>query len=117
MLTHFPQWNINLFNYQPLKGSILVGVGAGKGSKVNTYTKILYSKVLSHRFIHSVRDERTKDILEDMGFKAINTGCASLWLLTPEFCKDIPTTKADEVVFTLTHHAKNFEKDHFLIKL
>lgn len=117
MLTHFPQWNINLFNYQPLKGSILVGVGAGKGSKVNTYTKILYSKVLSHRFIHSVRDERTKDILEDMGFKAINTGCASLWLLTPEFCKDIPTTKADEVVFTLTHHAKNFEKDQFLINL
>ncbi|MGE7780188.1 polysaccharide pyruvyl transferase family protein [Peribacillus sp. NPDC097264] len=117
MLTHFPQWNINLFNYQPLKGSVLVGVGAGKGSKVNTYTKILYSKVLSHRFIHSVRDERTKDILEDMGFKAINTGCASLWLLTPEFCKDIPTKKADKVIFTLTHHAKNFEKDQFLINL
>ncbi|MGG0845353.1 polysaccharide pyruvyl transferase family protein [Peribacillus simplex] len=117
MLTHFPQWNINLFNYHPLKGSILVGVGAGKGSKVNTYTKILYSKVLSHSFIHSVRDERTKVILEEMGFKAINTGCASLWLLTPEFCKDIPTTKSDDVVFTLTHHSRDIEKDQFLINI
>lgn len=117
MLTHFPQWNINLFNYHPLKGSILVGVGAGKGNKVNTYTKILYSKVLSHKYIHSVRDERTKVILEDMGFKAINTGCASLWLLTPEFCKDIPTNKSDDVVFTLTHHSREIEKDQFLINI
>lgn len=29
LLTHYPQWNINIFNYQPLKGCILVGVGAG----------------------------------------------------------------------------------------
>ncbi|PJN91799.1 polysaccharide pyruvyl transferase family protein [Bacillus sp. mrc49] len=117
MLTHFPQWNINLFNYHPLKGSVLVGVGAGKGDKVNTYTRILYSKVLSHKYVHSVRDERTKAILEDLGFKAINTGCATLWLLTPEFCKEIPTFKSDDVVFTLTHHSKDIEKDQFLINV
>ncbi|MGE7120737.1 polysaccharide pyruvyl transferase family protein [Peribacillus sp. NPDC046944] len=117
MVTHFPQWNINIFNYHPLKGSILVGVGAGKGTKVNTYTKVLYSKVLSHKYIHSVRDERTKKIVEDMGFKAINTGCASLWLLTPEFCNDIPTSKANEVVFTLTHHSRDIEKDQLLIDI
>ncbi|MFD9627217.1 polysaccharide pyruvyl transferase family protein [Peribacillus muralis] len=117
MLTHFPQWNINLFNYHPLKGSVLVGVGAGKGNKVNTYTKILYSKVLSHKYVHSVRDERTKAILEDLGFKAINTGCASLWLLTPEFCNEIPTSKSDDVVFTLTHHSRDIEKDQFLINV
>ena len=33
LLTHYPQWNINLFNYQPLKGCILVGVGAGQGAE------------------------------------------------------------------------------------
>jgi polysaccharide pyruvyl transferase WcaK-like protein len=102
MLTHFPQWNINIFNYGPLEGSILVGVGAGSGSKVNTYTKALYNKVLSHEYSHSVRDERTKRIVEEMGFKAINTGCATLWSLTPELCREIPTKKADSVVFTLT---------------
>jgi polysaccharide pyruvyl transferase WcaK-like protein len=102
MLTHWPQWNINIFNYAPLRGSVLVGVGAGKGNKVTSYTKFLYNKVLSHEFIHSVRDERTKKILEEMGFKALNTGCATLWSLTPDFCKEIPIQKADSVIFTLT---------------
>ncbi|RKF46549.1 capsular biosynthesis protein [Bacillus wiedmannii] len=115
MLTHFPQWNINMFNCGPLKGSILVGVGAGKGNKINKYTKLLYKKVLSHEYIHSVRDERTKRFLEEMGFKALNTGCATLWSLTPEFCKEIPTKKSDSVVFTLTHHSKDFAKDQLLI--
>ncbi|WP_237982436.1 polysaccharide pyruvyl transferase family protein [Bacillus thuringiensis] len=115
MLTHFPQWNINMFNCGPLKGSILVGVGAGKGNRINKYTKLLYKKVLSHEYIHSVRDERTKRFLEEMGFKALNTGCATLWSLTPEFCKEIPTKKSDSVVFTLTHHSKDFAKDQLLI--
>lgn len=117
MLTHFPQWNINIFNCGPLKGSILFGVGAGKGNKINRYTKMLYKKVLSHDFTHSVRDERTKRLLEDMGFKAMNTGCASLWMLTPEFCKEIPTQKADSVIFTLTHHAKDNQCDQVLINV
>jgi polysaccharide pyruvyl transferase WcaK-like protein len=115
MLTHFPQWNINIFNYKPLKGSILVGVGAGKGDYINYYTKHLYKKVLSHQFIHSVRDERTKKMLEDMGFKAMNTGCATLWSLTPEFCKMIPVRKSKSVIFTLTHHSKDFVNDQLLI--
>lgn len=119
MLTHWPQWNINIFNYGPLKGSILVGVGAGKGNKVNSYTKMLYNKVLSHDFVHSVRDERTKKILEEIGFKAINTGCATLWALTPEFCKDIPTKKSDSVVFTLTADTAKeiIDKDQLLIDI
>ncbi|MGG0703355.1 polysaccharide pyruvyl transferase family protein [Bacillus paramobilis] len=115
MLTHFPQWNINIFNYGPLKGSILVGVGAGKGNKINAYTKMLYKKVLSHEYIHSVRDERTKKFLEEMGLKALNTGCATMWSLTPEFCKEIPTEKSDSVIFTLTHHLKDLVKDQLLI--
>ncbi|HDX9591192.1 TPA: polysaccharide pyruvyl transferase family protein [Bacillus pseudomycoides] len=115
MLTHFPQWNINMFNCGPLKGSILVGVGAGKGNKINAYTKMLYKKVLSHEYIHSVRDERTKKFLEEMGFKVLNTGCATLWSLTPGFCKEIPAKKSDSVIFTLTHHSKDFEKDQLLI--
>ncbi|WHY71038.1 polysaccharide pyruvyl transferase family protein [Fictibacillus enclensis] len=115
MLTHFPQWNINLFNYGPLKGSILVGVGAGKGNKVNKYTKLLYKKVLSHEYAHSVRDERTKQIVENLGFKAINTGCATLWSLTKDFCEDIPVKKSDAVVFTLTASSRVYKEDQVLI--
>lgn len=115
MLTHFPQWNINIFTYKPLKGSILLGVGAGKGEKINAYTRMLYRKVLSHEYAHSVRDERTKRFMTEMGFKAINTGCPTMWALTEEHCRQIPVAKSDAVVFTLTDYSQDPERDQLLI--
>ena len=117
MLTHYPQWNINLFNCSPLAGSILVGVGAGAGEHKDWYTRKLYRKVLSHTYYHSCRDERTKRYIESLGLKGINTGCVTMWMLTPEFCKTIPTKKADKVVFTLTRRPNEEidERDQFLI--
>lgn len=117
MLTHYPQWNINIFNYKPIEGAILVGVGAGasveKGS--NWYTRHLYSKILNHDYFHSVRDERTKVYLESLGLKALNTGCVTMWMFTPEFCKTIPTKKADKVVCTINHHNKTDLRDQYII--
>lgn len=103
--THYPQWNIHPFNSKPLNGTILVGVGAGAGEYTNKYTTELYQKVLNHDYYHSVRDERSKEYVESLGLKAINTGCVTMWMLTPEFCKSIPRKKADRVVFTLTGNA------------
>lgn len=100
--THYPQWNIHPFNSKPLNGVILVGVGAGTGDYTNKYTTNLYKKVLNEAYIHSVRDERSKQYVESLGLQAINTGCVTMWMLTPEFCRTIPTKKADRCVFTLT---------------
>lgn len=108
MLTHYPQWNINWFNCKPLEGSILVGVGAGAGERSNWYTRKLYRRVLNHDYFHSVRDERTRNYIEGLGLKAINTGCVTMWMLTPEFCKTIPINKSEKAVFTLT---KKFNHD------
>ena len=115
MLTHYPQWNVNLFNYHPLKGCVLVGVGAGAGEKTNLYTKKLYQKMLSHDYYHSVRDERSRAYVESLGLKALNTGCVTMWALTPEFCKEIPTEKAGNVVFTLTAKGTPDVRDQKLI--
>lgn len=118
LLTHYPQWNINIFNYQPLKGSILVGVGAGAGAEngSNWYTRYIYKHMLNSEYYHSARDERSKEYMEYLGLKAINTGCVTMWALTPEFCKSIPTRKADNVVFTLTaSYGADKEKDQYLI--
>ena len=115
LLTHYPQWNINWFNCRPIEGCIGVGVGAGAGEKSNWYTRKMYQRVLSHDFYHSVRDERTKRYVESLGLKAINTGCVTMWKLTPEFCKSIPNQKSDKVVFTLTRRFVKDEKDQFLI--
>lgn len=114
LLTHYPQWNINWFNCKPLKGSVGVGVGAGAGDESNWYTRKMYQRVLSHDFYHSVRDERTKAFVESLGLKAINTGCVTMWMLTPDFCKTIPTNKSNKVVFTLTKRVEH-DKDYQLL--
>ncbi|MBR1762690.1 MAG: polysaccharide pyruvyl transferase family protein [Eubacterium sp.] len=105
--THYPQWNINKWNSKPLRGVITVGVGAGAGDYTNSYTTKLYQSVLNHDFYHSVRDKRSKDFVENvLGLKAINTGCVTMWKLTPEFCSQIPSTKADCALITLTARFK-----------
>ena len=87
-------WNINIFDTKYFGDMILLGVGTDpKDEAVNRYTRKLYNQVLAKDVIHSTRDERTKKLLESMGFKAINTGCATMWGLTPEHCSKIPTKK------------------------
>ena len=115
LLTHYPQWNINWFNCKPLIGSIGVGVGAGAGEHTNWYTRKMYQRILSHDYYHSVRDERTKEFVESLGLKAINTGCVTMWMLTPEFCKTIPAKKSERVVFTLTRRGEHDTDDQILI--
>lgn len=117
MLTHFPQWNLNIFNYKAVTGCVLMGVGAGAGEPANKYTKYLYSKLLNKEFFHSARDERSKVIMESYGVKAINTGCVTMWKLTPEFCQQIPKNKASRVVFTLTASSELDENDQELIDI
>ena len=102
MATYYPQWNINIFNSKAIQGCVLVGVGAGAGEKTNLYTSHLYRKTLNSEFYHSVRDLRTKQYVESLGLKALNTGCVTMWMLTPDFCRTIPTHKANRVVFTFT---------------
>lgn len=118
MLRPLPSWNINIFNCGMVKNTICLGTGLGVNSnKVNLYTKLLYKKVLSRDFIHSVRDEKTKKFLQKLGFKAINTGCPTLWGLTPEFCKDIPNHKSNKVIFTLTSYEKDIKNDQLMINI
>lgn len=118
MIRPLPVWNVYIWNAGFCKNTILLGVGAGINSKyINLYTKILYNKVLSHDLIHSTRDEYTKDMLIKLGFKAVNTGCPTLWGLTPEHCSKIPNTKSKNVVFTLTGKQADVENDRLMIKI
>lgn len=84
--------------------------------KANFYTRKLYDKVLSHNYIHSVRDEKTKIFLEDLGFQALNTGCPTLWGISDKHCKNIRPEKAEQVVFTLTNYIKDEINDRKMIE-
>lgn len=110
-----PLWNVNLFDTKILEGTIFIGVGrSGIGDSdinhiKNIYTKHFYNKILSKDFYHSVRDEKTKKLMESIGLKAINTGCPTLWKLTDEYCSKIPTNKHKNVIFTINSNSKDFE--------
>lgn len=117
MLKPRPTFNINPFNCMPYEGCILLGVGTDSGKKpLDGYTKKLYRKILSREYIHSTRDDRTKTIVESLGFKAINTGCPTMWGFSREFCSTIPTSKADNVIFTITDYSRDIDKDRIMIK-
>lgn len=113
-----PTFNVNPWNSKIYYNSILVGVGTNSSKKKpNLYTKWLYKHILSKKYMHSVRDEETKRFVESLGFKAINTGCPTMWKFNDDFCKEIPTKKADKVIFTLTDYNKDKEKDQKLINI
>ncbi len=118
MLRPLPTWNINLTNCGLVCNTICLGAGIGINSKkVNGYTKKLYSKVLSKDYIHSTRDERTRDFLVELGYKAVNTGCPSLWGLSPEHCAQIPLKKSNSVIFTLTYYSPDKDNDRALLNI
>lgn len=111
-------WNLHVLDSKYINGFILVGVGTdGLPGLQNKYTQKFYDRMLSHDFLHSTRDEKTKIFLENMGFKAINTGCTTLWSLTKEHCNNIPHRKSSEVVFTITDYCRDPESDKKLIKM
>lgn len=102
------QWQLSRYNSSIYNGCIMIGVGAtDSGNKMDFYAKSLYKKILSKRYIHSVRDEQTKQMLESLGFQAINTGCPSLWKFTPEFCKTIPTTKGKDCILSINGYKQH----------
>ena len=110
------QWDINLLNCKPFKESILIGVG-GLTNVADFYTKKLYQKILSPKYVHSVRDKKAYDLMCSMGLKCINTGCVTMWKLTPEFCEQIPVMKTNKVVFTLTDYKRDAERDTKMIQI
>lgn len=113
-----PNFNINLYDAKCYKDSISIGCGMGDNSnKITLRTKKIYKKILSNDIIHSVRDEKTKKTLEELGKKVINTGCPTLWKLTEDFCRQIPKEKANNVIFTLTDYMQNSEIDQKLIDI
>lgn len=110
-------WNLTLAESRYLTDCIFLGVGAGNIGKFDIYTRKLLKNVLSNKYIHSVRDEEARKMLESLGLKAINTGCPTLWGLDKKHCRKIPKQKSEKVVFTLTDYKRDIERDQILIDI
>ncbi|UGV40039.1 polysaccharide pyruvyl transferase family protein [Methanococcoides orientis] len=112
------QWKINLISTCFSKNVILLGVGWQQYQKrPNIYTKMLLKLTLDDGYIHSVRDNYTKEMLESIGINnVVNTGCPTMWKLDKNHCSKIPKYKSKDVVFTLTDYRKDPAKDFELIE-
>lgn len=113
----FSNWKMphNLIGYRDI---VTLGVGWGYYCEdTSKISKFVYQTILSKDKLHSVRDEYTARKFREMGItNVVNTGCPTLWGLTDEHCKKIPTKKATRVITTLTDYAQDPEADRYMIE-
>jgi len=117
-INQYNQWKVGYFDGLFLRNIILMGVGWWQYQPPpNFYTRLLYRRLLSHEYIHSVRDTYTLKKLNHAGFSnVVNTGCPTTWMLTHHHCASVPRYKSEAVVFTLTDYSKDVDADLHLIK-
>ena len=114
----FSNWKMpsNLEGYRDI---VTMGVGWGYYcDEISKISKFAYRTVLSKKKLHSVRDGYTERKFREMGIKnVVNTGCPTLWGLTPEHCALIPQKKASRVITTLTDYDRDPEADRFMLDI
>ncbi len=112
-------WKLNVFDLFFPANVILMGCGWYQHQrKPDFYSQQLLRRVLSREHCHSVRDDYTRRMLSSIGVdNVINTGCPTLWRMTPELCQAIPQDKADYVVTTLNTYIPDPASDAKLLRL
>lgn len=113
------QWKISLLDANKLNNICLLGVswnGESEKNGIHLYAKLMYKKLLKSNFIHSVRDNYTKEKLESIGItNVINTACPTMWNLSEELCKGIPHKKAQNVITTVTNYRQDRIRDRIML--
>ena len=98
---------------------ILLGVGWGEyQDECSKYSQLIYRSMLNPNVLHAVRDHYTEEKLKTAGIKnVINTGCPTMWNLTPDVCAEIPCRKADKVITTITDYRQDIESDNLMLQI
>ncbi len=101
------------------KNTVLMGVGFDSNSEAfDRYSQMLLKTVLDKKALHSVRDSFSERKLRSMGISnVVNTGCPTMWDLTPEHCAGIPVEKGRRVVCTLTDYCRDPENDKKMLDI
>lgn len=117
-LLAYRQFKLRAMDLPYLGEVVLAGVGWWQYQAApDRLSGWLYRKLLSKKFVHSVRDSYTARQLNQVGVSnVLNTGCLTMWQLTPEHCASTPMEKSDAVVFTLTDYKQDLERDSALIR-
>jgi len=115
----YKQWDLNIPKSFQVRDVVLMGIGWWRYQEgTSRYTRFILKNVLSKEYYHSVRDSHTRDKLEKIGgIKALNTGCPTLWDLSPAHCATIPPAKKRKVVMTFTDYDMNRTRDMHLLNV
>lgn len=117
-MRHYGLWKLGS-DITPYRNTVLMGVGFdSKDPSYDNYTKQMLRTILSADGIHSVRDSFSERKLKSMGIQnVLNTGCPTMWNLTPEHCAAIPTGKASNVICTLTDYCRDEANDKAMLDI
>ena len=114
----FSNWKMpqNLSGYRNI---LTLGVGWGYYcDEISKTSQFVYRSILSQKGFHSVRDSYTEKKFRKMGIEnVLNTGCPSIWRLTPDYCMMIPMRKAKNVITTLTDYAPDEDADRRMLSI
>ena len=111
-------WRLNPRDAFLRMNTVLMGVGWYQfQSRPDPYTAWLLRRVLHPTALHSVRDSHAQAMLASIGItNTINTGCPTLWNLSPETCAGLPKSRGQEVVTTLNTYIPDRAADGRLIE-
>lgn len=112
MVRSIRQWPVGPVSRLLYKDCVLMGVGTTYNDiRMDLLTKQMYGQILNRDIVHSVRDEKSKKLLESIkGISVINTGCPTLWGLTEEVCEKIPEKKMKNVIISLSGYNSQRDK-------
>lgn len=107
------------YNLEKYNNVTLMGVGFDSyRMKYDLYTRLLFRYMFSRKGVHSVRDSFSEKMLKSIGIKnVLNTGCPTMWNLTPEHCACIPTIKSSKVVCTVTDYSRDLQNDRAMLDI
>lgn len=117
-MRHYGLWKLGC-DISPYRNTIMMGIGFdSKDPKYDNYTKQMLRTILASHGIHSVRDSFSEQKLKSMGISnVLNTGCPTMWSLTPERCAAIPVEKASKVICTLTDYCQDAANDSAMMDI
>lgn len=118
-MNRYNQWKVTMWDSLFISDIILLGVGWWQYQKPpNSYTRILYRRLLSKNHLHSVRDAYTEKMLKSTGIEnVVNTSCPTMWLLSKSHCSGIPRHKSRNVILTFTEYNQNPDHDARVFKI
>ena len=118
-MQQYKQWQISMQDARSLNRVVLMGVGWWQYQDApDAFTASILRSALSSSLPQSLRDRYSCEKLVSIGLEnTVNTGCPTMWRLTPELLSRTPVTKADRALVMLTDYNKDRNADRALIEL